>query len=1019
MVLREGRSEIGPTRRGVRVAGVVFAALIVFVVVANLLWPNAPAPETAQPRMPPSVNPFPIFRMGPTLHSIALPTNANLSTRLLMTSLQGLVNRNQTELYLDVDQVAGNTSRMLSYLGPRYGVRSDVMSIEGAIAAYSSRARGLVVYDPTRPESVNICTIMSAQRDAILVGPDQVQWVAARTGLTVLFDYASRNDWTSLSPIDAYDRAMREWYPSSATTLLAILPPDRWAIRDYLIATRTFVFYFPQGILATPFEAAATKRILHAAPRGIPILGWFNSPTLTEENSFVQMASAEGKFVVGVQSVPNLSVLTALGRNETRRQTSSLASLPALEDDKTYTVLAVPDGDNLDFAAGRMWDLWTEPTRGTLPFAWSLNPILADLAPPLRDMYYDSATPMDRFIAAPSGAGYLYPDYATSEDLSSFVAFSKRYLNASDMTVVWLLNAFTASEIPYSSRSLGTYVDGLRPDGIVLDYDDQPRTRDWWGQDGSDAFAPVIRSTHFWTTQENVLAKLEAARAVSNSGPQFLWLTMYTFRFDLADGLGLKNAIAARLGGRLEVVTPDQFFALLRLDFVRAAKALLAQVEGNPVASLFFGTTVASARSHVREADAFLAAGKLDLAASAAFRGFEDLRTLDATAALVASLGVLLVAGALAFLAGRSRRTSASPGESVRLDAIVLIAASIAILVLALRAVLAQNFWTYPTILLGIVASVFCRPLRRMVDAAYPNRAPVAAALVSLVLSGLAILTVAAFPLALVGTLLALDTYLSRRPAGPEEMLAGLGIGTAVGFIAGLDLLSLAAFAVLFVGSSFGARGPAKPDRVESRVRPFGPALLVALSLSGLAVAFYFSFSVRLGLQGDALLALATTLLVLGPTMAILVRRILRPRRTPRAELGGLVSAAILGVLVLFVQGTLVTLTVLLALLVSLSFAALASLDRFVDRGGEPRRVLAIALLLLPLVVLFYRMPPIVYSLAIGALPEPLEYALYAPSVLWAAVCLAFAAFVALERRLRKALGKDYRAARDGGMVPP
>jgi hypothetical protein len=1019
MVLRKGRSGMGPTRRSVRVAIALFAALIAFVVVANLLWPELPPSGTTQPRVPPTVDPFPVFRMGATLHVVTLPTNANLSTRLLMTSMQGLINRNQTELYLDADQVAGNPSRMLSFLGPRYGVRSDGMSIEGALAAYSSRARGLVVYDPTRPESVNIGTIMSAQRDAFLVGPDQVQWVAARTGLPVLFDYASRNDWTSLTPIDAYDRAMRDLYPSSTTMLLAILPPDRWAIRDYLVATRTFVFYFPQGILASPFESAATKRILHATPRGIPILGWFNSPTLTEENSFVQMASAEGKFVVGVQSVPNLTVLTALGRNETRRQASSSALLPTLQDHTTYAVLAVPDGDNLDFAAGRMWDLWTEPTRSALPFAWSLNPILGDLAPPLRDMYYDSATSMDQFIAAPSGAGYLYPDYATADDLSSFVAFSRRYMNASDMNVVWLLNAFTASEIPYSSRGLRTYVEGLHPNGIVLDYADQPKTRDWWGQDGRNAFAPVIRSTHFWTTRENVLGKFEAASETSDPGPRFLWLTVYTFRFNLADGLALRDALSTRLGGRLEVVTPQQFFALLRLDFVRGAKARLTQVEANPVASLFFGAAVESARAHVREADGFLVAGRPDLAASAAFHGLEDLRTLDATAALIASLGVLLVAGALAYLAGRSRRGMVSPRESVRFGTLVFLATSIAILLLALREVLSQNFWTYPTVLLGIVACAASRPLRRVLDAAYPNRAPLAAALVSLVLSGLAIRTVAAFPLALIGTLLALDTYLSRRPAGPEEMLAGLGIGTAAGFIGGFDLPTFAALAVLFVASSFGARGPARPDRVRPPVRPFGPALLMALSLSGLAVAFYYSFAVRLGLQGDALAVLAATLLVLGPGVAILVRRIVRSGPPAREEFGGLLSAAIFGVVLLFVSGTLATLALLVGLLVSLSVAALASLDRFVERGGEPRRVLAIAILLLPLLVLFYRMPPIVYSLLVRWLPEPVEYALYAPSVLWTTACLALAALVVLEGRRRTGLGKHYRAAGDGGTVPP
>src|SRR5207244_12675059 len=102
---------------------------------------------------------------------------------------------------------------------------------------------------------------------------------------------------------------------------------------------------------------------------------------------FVQLASGEGKFVVGVQDVPNLSVLTALGRNETRRQASSGAAPLPLED-KTYAVLAVPDGDNVDFAAGRLQELWSEPVRGRTPFAWSLNPLLVELVPPRPACYY-------------------------------------------------------------------------------------------------------------------------------------------------------------------------------------------------------------------------------------------------------------------------------------------------------------------------------------------------------------------------------------------------------------------------------------------------------------------------------------------------------------------------------------------------------------------------------------------------------------------------------------------------------
>src|SRR5881409_1197197 len=448
-------SSLDRNHRALRIASAVLAVLMISVVVANVLWPGPPPPAVNQPRMPPSQSPFPTFVPGPVLHAARIDADANLSMRLLMTSLQGIVNRAAVELYLDVPTgVAGNTSQTLSYLAARYNVTYDVMSAQAAIDAYVHRAAGVVVYDPSRRESIDIGTLLASQLNAVLAGPDLAGWLSSRYALPVLFDYGQRRDWTSLDAIGAYERAVRELYPHAYPYLLAILPPDRWAIRDYLVQTGTFVFYLTQGILATPMEAAATMRILAAAPRGIPILGWFNSPTLTEENSFVQMASGAGKIVVGVQDVPNLSVLTALGRNETHRQVSSTASPTPVLQDKTYLVLAVPDGDNLDFVAGRMWDLWSEPARGNVSFAWSLNPLLVDLAPPLLDRYYDSATSLDRFIAAPSGAGYLYPDYTGPGDLAPFVNFTKRYSDAADMDVVWLLNAFAASEIPYSAGSL-------------------------------------------------------------------------------------------------------------------------------------------------------------------------------------------------------------------------------------------------------------------------------------------------------------------------------------------------------------------------------------------------------------------------------------------------------------------------------------------------------------------------------------------------------------------------------------
>src|SRR2546425_5589292 len=919
--------------RAVRVAGGVLAALLISVVLANVLWPGAPSPAVAEPRMPPSQSPFPRFPLGPTLHAAKIDADANLSMRLLMTSLEGIVNRVAVELYLDVPAgVAGNTSQILSYLAARYNVTYDVISAQAAIDAYVRRAAGVVVYDPSRPESIDVGTLLAAQQNAVLAGPDLAGWLSNRYALPILFDYAQRPDWRSLDAVGAYDRALRELYPHAYPYLLAILPPDRWAIRDYLVQTGTFVFYLTQGILASPMEATATMRIL---------------------------------------------------------------------------------------AAARMWALWSESVRGTLPFAWSLNPLLVDLAPPLLDRYYDSATPLDRFLASPSGAGYLYPDYTGPGDLPSFVNFTKRYLDAADMDVVWLLNAFAASEITYTSASLSAYVDGSRPAGIVLDYDDQPRTRDAWMQAGAQSIAPVIRSTHFWTTADNALGKIDTAIDSGSGGPNFLWLTVYTFRFDLNDAQALVGELSRRSGGNLEIVTPSAFFDLLRADFVRTARSRLDTMEGDPIASILFSGRMGSARLHLQEADASLSAGDANRAAFASYLALEDLRSVSSAETLLASLLVVLLAAALAFVAHRSAWSGDKTPEPLRLGVLVIVTAAVALLVFALREALDQNFWTYPTILVAVAIAGIHRPLRRWLDRAYAARAPTAAALAALVFVALAIRTSAAFPLAVVGILLVIDAYMARRDGTSSEVLLGLAFGTAIGFLGGFDLLTFAVLSILLVVPTLTVHGAPVKESPGRRPIALIPGFVLALSLTALSVAYYYSLALRLEFQGGALLTTAGALLVLAPTLALVARRT-HPRIDPVvSEVAGLALAVVFSGLVLLSHGAVPTILALLGLFASLSYAALAALDRFATHGGARGRALAMAILFLPLIVLFIRMPPIVISLTIARLPEAVESALYAPTVLIAAVALLLAVRIGLRHRLRDALGKDYDREAHGGPERP
>ncbi len=994
-------------------APLVVAALLLTAGAANLFW-DLGVPSTSNPsRLAPDVDPFPAIPPSSLLHVLPVPWTTNASTRLALTSIQGLVNRGGAQLYLDTDNETGNASSLLSFLVARYGVSVDVVDTAWVYAHYRPELRGLIVTDPARPESVNIGTMLASQQDAVLTGPDDAPFLTAVYGLPVLLDYASSN-WTATDAAGTYDRALADLYPNCTPNLLAILPPKEVAPRDYLIATRTFVFYEPQGVLATPEQLASTQRVLAAAPRGVPILGWFDSPTLTEENAFVQLASGYGKPIFGSEAVPNLSVLTAYGRNVARSQPAPPPA-PPLEN-KTYVVVAVPDGDNLDFVAGRMRTLWAEPERGTFPIAWSLSPLLADLAPPYLDYYYSTATAEDRFVMGPSGAGYLYPDYLGPGDLAPYLETTSRYVNETGMDVLWLLNAFVASEIPYAPATLSAYVDAVHPRGLVLDYDDQAKTQDNWMQPGASTAAPVIRSTQLWTTFDNFYAKVGDAMATWGPGAHFLWVTVYTFRFDLADAATMVQGLTARTGGNLVVVTPEQLFALLEQDFEAQAEARLASLRANPLAAALLAPAI-------REAQTWLDAPSdpvdPSIAATHGYLALADLREAGLQMAIVVS-GLVVVAAALV---GARRLVPAT--TSLRIAAAAArpfptLAAAFALFLLATRSALLANFWSYQWVVVGVLLAGIGRPLRRSLDRSYPRLAfPVVAAL-DLVFVAMSLATNTAFALAAIGTVAILDAVLSREAAPPVTLVLSMAFGVAAGFLAPVNAVSYGIFGLLLLLPLAGA--PLRPA-VQPRVASRGAllrGLVFALPVVGLAVASNYALGLRLDLVGSELSTLAAALLVFGPLAGLLLARSWAPSRVRLLQVLGLGTAAAASLVLWVVTGTLETTLVLLTLVASLAIAADATLRRAQGRKESLSPIVTAAVAWIPLMLLFFRMPPVVYSLSVVRLPEPVEAALYAPAFLFAAgfALLALVAFLRIRREGRVAKGYDAWESVPGGRSP-
>src|SRR5438128_771229 len=187
-------------------------------------------------------------------------------------------------------------------------------------------------------------------------------------------------------------------------------------------------------------------------------------------------------------------------------------------------------------------------------------------------------------------------------------------------------------------------------------------------------------------------------------------------------------------------------------------------------------------------------------------------------------------------------------------------------------------------------------------------------------------------------------------PGLPTSLTAllGLAFGTAIGFLGGFDLPTFAVLSVLLVLPTLSVHGA--PEDVTPGRRPSAliPGFVLALALTPLSVAYYYSIALRLELQGTALLTTAGALLVLGPTLAIVARRT-HPRIDPMvSEVAGLALVVVFSGLVLLSHGAVPTVLALLALFASLSYAAIAALDRFAAKGGQLGRALATAILFLP-----------------------------------------------------------------------
>ncbi len=488
---------------------------------------------------------FPTFPPITALDVVDLgPLTADQQT--LFVTLAGLVNRTTPRIYTLSN---GDGEGKTFWLDKMPYTKNSIANPYTLLTKYQSEIKGIIVYDDTQMDTINLATTIAGQTNAVVASPAQATLLtAAPYSLAILVDLRT-NKFTTKLAIYQYEYDL---YSAGATHRLicGLNPAIAGNLRDYAVATQSMMVWLDPRVTA---EATLLSQFLALLPPTSPYLGWW-----VDEPTGVSAASTAGVPTFAADYASNLTVMGGTPRGSA---TVPPAPAPPPLENKVYVAIFMSDGDNVQEDQHLIPIKWGDANRGKVPIGWTIDPALVDVAPNVLQYFQSTATSNDVLVSGPSGLGYTYPAAWTTSAFDTYAKVSGRYMQSAGLRVITVWN----NGVDLSAANMASYSNDV-PNLVGLTIQDESTPMQIIG--GASGTVPLFKLNISYGDTEQILESnpggIDSQLATFNgTAPVFIAVQGDMNSSSITPTAF--NDVAAHYGSNSNVVfvRPDHFFQLL------------------------------------------------------------------------------------------------------------------------------------------------------------------------------------------------------------------------------------------------------------------------------------------------------------------------------------------------------------------------------------------------------------------------------------------------------------------------